>query len=96
MKGRVITAAAALGALAVAGCGSSGGGTSSSGAGTAAKACVASIGFEGPITGPVAVLGTEQLHFAELARVDGQQGEQDQDLASSRATPSSSPRRPRR
>ena len=67
MKGRVITAAAALGALAVAGCGSSGGSTSSSGGGTAAKACVASIGFEGPITGPVAVLGTEQLHFAELA-----------------------------
>jgi branched-chain amino acid transport system substrate-binding protein len=28
---------------------------------------VASIGFEGPITGPVAVLGTEQLHFAQLA-----------------------------
>jgi branched-chain amino acid transport system substrate-binding protein len=67
MKGRVITAAAALGALAVAGCGSSGGSTSSPGGGTAAKACVASIGFEGPITGPVAVLGTEQLHFADLA-----------------------------
>jgi branched-chain amino acid transport system substrate-binding protein len=67
MKGRVITAAAALGALAVAGCGSSSGGTSSSGGGTAVKACVASIGFEGPITGPVAVLGTEQLHFADLA-----------------------------
>jgi len=66
MKGRVITAAAALGALAVVGCGSSGG-TSSSGGGTAAKSCVATIGFEGPITGPVAVLGTEQLHFAELA-----------------------------
>ncbi|HEV8154114.1 MAG TPA: branched-chain amino acid ABC transporter substrate-binding protein, partial [Gaiellales bacterium] len=27
----------------------------------------ASIGFEGPITGPVAPLGTEQLHFAQLA-----------------------------
>ena len=69
MKGRVITAAAALGALAVAGCGSSssGGGTSGSGGGTAAKSCVATIGFEGPITGPVAVLGTEQLHFANLA-----------------------------
>jgi branched-chain amino acid transport system substrate-binding protein len=67
MKRRVITAAAALGALAVAGCGSSSGGTSSSGGGTAVKACVASIGFEGPITGPVAVLGTEQLHFADLA-----------------------------
>jgi branched-chain amino acid transport system substrate-binding protein len=64
MKGRVIAAAAALGALAVAGCGSS---TSGSGGGTALKSCVATIGFEGPITGPVAVLGTEQLHFAELA-----------------------------
>ncbi len=68
MKGRVVTAAAALGALAVAGCGSSGAvAASSTGGGTAAKACVASIGFEGPITGPVAVLGTEQLHFAKLA-----------------------------
>ena len=28
---------------------------------------MASIGFEGPITGPVAPLGTEQLHFAQLA-----------------------------
>jgi branched-chain amino acid transport system substrate-binding protein len=64
MKGRVIAAAAALGALAVTGCGSS---TSGSGGGTALKSCVATIGFEGPITGPVAVLGTEQLHFADLA-----------------------------
>ena len=64
MKGRVIGAAAALGALAVAGCGSS---TSGSGGGAAARACVATIGFEGPITGAVAVLGTEQLHFAKLA-----------------------------
>jgi branched-chain amino acid transport system substrate-binding protein len=67
MKTSVVIAAAALGALAVAGCGS--GGTSSSGASatTAAKTCTASIGFEGPITGPVAVLGQEQLHFAQLA-----------------------------
>jgi branched-chain amino acid transport system substrate-binding protein len=64
MKGRVIIATAALGALAVAGCGKSSGTSSAAGA---AKACVASIGFEGPITGPVAVLGSEQLHFAELA-----------------------------
>jgi branched-chain amino acid transport system substrate-binding protein len=63
MKGRVIFAAAALGALGVAGCGSSG----TTSAGGPAKSCVASIGFEGPITGPVAVLGTEQLHFAQLA-----------------------------
>jgi len=66
MKGRMSIAAMALGALAVAGCGSSGtSGTGSASGGS--KACVASIGFEGPITGPVAVLGTEQLHFAELA-----------------------------
>ncbi len=68
MKGRTIIAASVLGALAVAGCGSSGGGgTNAGGAGGGTKACVASIGFEGPITGPVAVLGQEQLHFADLA-----------------------------
>jgi branched-chain amino acid transport system substrate-binding protein len=67
MKGSVIVAATALSALAAAGCGSSsssGGGTN---AGGATKSCVASIGMEGPLTGPVAVLGQEQLHFAELA-----------------------------
>src|ERR1700746_3536586 len=68
MKGSVIVAATALGALAVAGCGSSssssGGGSS---AGGATKSCVASVGMEGPLTGPVAVLGQEQLHFAQLA-----------------------------
>jgi branched-chain amino acid transport system substrate-binding protein len=68
MRGRVITAAMALGALAVAGCGSSGSSsTSGAGASGATKSCVASIGFEGPITGPVATLGAEQLHFAQLA-----------------------------
>ena len=68
MKGRTIIAASVLGALAVAGCGSSGGGgTNAGGGGGGTKACVASIGFEGPITGPVAVLGQEQLHFADLA-----------------------------
>jgi branched-chain amino acid transport system substrate-binding protein len=73
MKGRLVLAVAAVGSLAVAGCGSSssssgaaGGGSSSGAAST--KACIASIGFEGPITGPVAVLGTEQLHFAQLAK----------------------------
>jgi branched-chain amino acid transport system substrate-binding protein len=72
MKGRLVLAAAAVGSLAVAGCSSSsstsaasGGGSTSSPAST--KSCTASIGFEGPITGPVASLGTEQLHFAELA-----------------------------
>jgi branched-chain amino acid transport system substrate-binding protein len=72
MKGRLILAAAAVGSLAVAGCGSSGSssGSSASGSSTAStstKSCIASIGFEGPITGPVASLGAEQLHFAELA-----------------------------
>jgi branched-chain amino acid transport system substrate-binding protein len=72
VKRRLIIAAAAVGSLAVAGCASSSssstaasGSTSSGSAST--TACTASIGFEGPITGPVAPLGTEQLHFAELA-----------------------------
>ena len=70
MKGRLVLATAAVGSLAVAGCSSSttsaaGGGTSTASAAT--KSCVASVGFEGPITGPVAPLGTEQLHFAQLA-----------------------------
>src|SRR5260221_860513 len=70
MSGQVILATAALGALAIAGCGSSGSSSiRSGGAGTGAatKSCVASIGVEGPLTGPVATLGQEQLHFAELA-----------------------------
>jgi len=73
VKGRLVIAAAAVGSLAVAACSSSsnsstaasGGGSSSAAAAT--KSCVASVGFEGPITGPVAPLGTEQLHFAQLA-----------------------------
>src|SRR3984893_898493 len=75
MKGRLVLVAAAVGSLVVAGCSSSsssssssaaaGGGSSSSS--TTTTTCTASIGFEGPITGPVAPLGTEQLHFAELA-----------------------------
>jgi branched-chain amino acid transport system substrate-binding protein len=67
MKGTVVIAATALGALAVAACGSSGGGGSSASGGASTKACVASIGMEGPLTGPVAPLGQEQLHFAQLA-----------------------------
>src|ERR1700727_1017608 len=74
MKGRLILVAAAVGSLVVAGCSSSSSSSSSStaaaGGGSssaATKTCTASIGFEGPITGPVAPLGTEQLHFAELA-----------------------------
>jgi branched-chain amino acid transport system substrate-binding protein len=70
VKRRLVIAAAALGSLVVAGCSSSSSSSSASGgstSGSSTKACTASIGFEGPITGPVAPLGTEQLHFAELA-----------------------------
>ena len=73
MKGRLFIAAAAVGSLAAAGCSSSSsssstaasGGTTSASA--AAKTCVASVGLEAPLTGPVAPLGQEQLHFAQLA-----------------------------
>jgi branched-chain amino acid transport system substrate-binding protein len=64
MKGYGIVAATALGALVLAGCGSS---ASSNGASAAAAKCATSIGMEGPLTGQVAVLGQEQLHFADLA-----------------------------
>ncbi|HEV2937405.1 MAG TPA: branched-chain amino acid ABC transporter substrate-binding protein [Streptosporangiaceae bacterium] len=73
MKGRLIIAVAALGSLAVAGCASSSSGSSTSSAGgggsssAAATACNTSIGFMGPITGPAAPVGGDQLHFAELA-----------------------------
>ena len=67
MKRNVIIATAALGALVVAGCSSGGSSSSSSSSGAATKSCVATIGMEGPLTGPVAVLGQEQLHFAQLA-----------------------------
>ncbi len=69
MKLRITIALLALCALVVAGCGSSSS-TSSSGASSKSAStgsCTASVGFEGPITGPVAMLGTEQLHFAQLA-----------------------------
>jgi branched-chain amino acid transport system substrate-binding protein len=69
MKRNVIIATAALGALVVAGCSSGGGSSSSSSSGAATKSCVATIGMEGPLTGPVAFLGQEQLHFAQLALV---------------------------
>ena len=73
MKGRLVLVAAAVGSLVVAGCSSSSSSSSSSSAAAAGgssastKACTTSIGIEAPITGPVAPLGTEQLHFAELA-----------------------------
>jgi branched-chain amino acid transport system substrate-binding protein len=73
-------AALALTALVAAGCGSSSssstskaasGGTSSTTAAASSssgsKACTASIAIEGPFTGPVAQVGLEQLHFAQLA-----------------------------
>ena len=71
---RILVLTTTLGALLVAaGCSSSsssggGGGASASGTSSAAAtSCNASIGFEGPITGSVAQLGAEQLHFAQLA-----------------------------
>ncbi len=70
MKKSVIIAATAIGTLVAAGCSSSSSSsstTTSTGAATTTKACVASTGMEGPLTGPVASLGQEQLHFAELA-----------------------------
>ncbi|MDQ6817135.1 MAG: branched-chain amino acid ABC transporter substrate-binding protein [Actinomycetota bacterium] len=73
MNRRTLTAlAAALVALVAAGCGSSSSSSagSSSGSSTSASTgskCTASIAIEGPFTGPVAQLGLEQLHFAQLA-----------------------------
>ena len=72
---RRILMAIAFGALVVTGCSSSsstsgGGGASASSTSSSAAAttsCTASIGIEAPITGQVAPLGTEQLHFAQLA-----------------------------
>src|SRR5258708_29387146 len=64
MKGRKIIIASVFGAVVAAGCGSNGGGTN---AGGGSKPCTAQIGIEAPITGPVAVLRQEQLHFAQLA-----------------------------
>lgn len=76
MRVRPILAAAALTALVAAGCGSSSSSSSSSAAAStaksssgavAAKNCKATIAIEAPLTGPVAQLGQEQLHFAQLA-----------------------------
>jgi len=78
VKGRIIVAAIAAGALGVAGCGSSSSSSSSTSSsstavassGSASKSCTASIAIEGPFTGPVAQVGLEQLHFAQLAVAD--------------------------
>ena len=71
MERRVITALTAIGALVAAGCSSSSSGATSSASTSSASAattsCVATIAMEGPLTGPTAVVGQEQLHFAELA-----------------------------
>jgi branched-chain amino acid transport system substrate-binding protein len=77
MKVRLTLAAAALTALVAAGCGSSNNSSSSSSGGSSAaasasssgsgKSCKATIAIEGPFTGPVAQVGLEQLHFAQLA-----------------------------
>jgi branched-chain amino acid transport system substrate-binding protein len=69
MKGRLVLVAAAVGSLAVAGCSSSTSSSSASAGGASASttSCVASVGFMGPITGPAASVGGDQLHFAQLA-----------------------------
>jgi branched-chain amino acid transport system substrate-binding protein len=73
VKVRTITAAIVVGALGVAGCGSSSSSSSSSSTGGSSASastggkCAVTVGFEGPITGMVAMLGAEQLHFAQLA-----------------------------
>jgi branched-chain amino acid transport system substrate-binding protein len=82
MKARLTMLGVAATAAVVAGCGSSGkksGGSTSAGtsstsaqasSGKTGAACSASIAIEGPFTGPVAQLGLEQLHFAQLAVAD--------------------------
>jgi branched-chain amino acid transport system substrate-binding protein len=62
VRGHVIIAATALGALVVVGC--SGRTTASGGA---SKTCVATIGMEDAFTGPLALPGQEELGFAQLA-----------------------------
>jgi branched-chain amino acid transport system substrate-binding protein len=68
VRARIIIPAIALMALVAAGCGSSSSNSSSASASSSSsKKCSASIAIEGPFTGPVAQLGLEQLHFAQLA-----------------------------
>ncbi len=81
MKVRISLAVLAL-TLVAAGCGSSNSSSSSSSASSSgsstqaaasssgSKSCTASIAIEGPFTGPVAQVGLEQLHFAQLAVAD--------------------------
>ena len=78
MKVRISLAVLALTALVAAGCGSSksssssasassGSSTQAAASSSGSKSCTASIAIEGPFTGPVAQVGLEQLHFAQLA-----------------------------
>jgi branched-chain amino acid transport system substrate-binding protein len=76
MKGSFTPVAVLLTAAFVVGCGSSSSSSSTSttassgGSSTSASSggtCKASIAIEGPFTGPVAQVGLEQLHFAQLA-----------------------------
>ena len=68
MKVRLAMLGGAAAALAIAGGSASAKSPAGSGpAATAASACTASLAIEGPFTGPVAQLGLEQLHFAQLA-----------------------------
>ena len=59
--------AGALGVMAIASVTVFGATSSAKVAKVAAATCSANIAIEGPFTGPVAQLGLEQLHFAELA-----------------------------
>jgi len=79
VKVRIGFAALALSALIAGGCGSSSSSTTSASSGSSttaaassgsSKSCTASIAIEGPFTGPVAQVGLEQLHFAQLAVAD--------------------------
>ncbi|HUA46771.1 MAG TPA: branched-chain amino acid ABC transporter substrate-binding protein [Solirubrobacteraceae bacterium] len=74
MKVRIGVAALTLAALVAGGCGSSSSSsstktstTTAAAASSSSKSCTASIAIEGPFTGPVAQVGLEQLHFAQLA-----------------------------
>jgi len=66
MKVRLALLGGAMAALAVA-AGAASAKNPASVARPAASACTASLAIEGPFTGPVAQLGLEQLHFAQLA-----------------------------
>jgi branched-chain amino acid transport system substrate-binding protein len=69
MRSRTLAACLVLPVLAMgaAACGSSKKKSSTSASGSPNKNCAAQIGVEAPITGQVAQLGGEQLHFAQLA-----------------------------